>query len=152
LGQIREAQAHSVLKTYVQKVSGDAMRYPICIEWGDETTAVGIQVPDIPGAITAGDTFEEAYGAAIEIAHIMLEELAARGERIPLPSATAALRSDAEYTDMGWGMLDIDITPYLGKTELPGFVISQIDRFVREHNVKSRSSFLTDAALEKLGR
>jgi predicted RNase H-like HicB family nuclease len=85
LGQIREAQAHSVLKTYVQKVSGDAMRYPICIEWGDETTAVGIQVPDIPGAITAGDTFEEAYGAAIEIAHIMLEELAARGERIPLP-------------------------------------------------------------------
>ena len=109
------------------------------------------------GAITAGDTFEEAYGAAIEIAHIMLEELAARGERIPLPSATAVFRNDAEYTDMGWGMLDIDITPYLGKTEkvnvtLPGFVISQIDRFVREHNVKSRSSFLTDAALEKLGR
>ncbi|SED69951.1 type II toxin-antitoxin system HicB family antitoxin [Pseudomonas coleopterorum] len=133
------------------------MRYPICIEWGDEPTAVGIQVLDIPGAITAGDTFEEAYGAAIEIAHIMLEELAARGERIPLPSATAVLRNDAEYTDMGWGMLDIDITPYLGKTEkvnvtLPGFVISQIDRFVREHNVKSRSSFLTDAALEKLGR
>ncbi|SER04328.1 HicB_like antitoxin of toxin-antitoxin system [Pseudomonas sp. NFPP19] len=53
-------------------------------------------------------------------------------------------------------MLEIDITPYLGKTEkvnvtLPGYVIQQIDRFVREHNIKSRSSFLADAALEKLG-
>ncbi|WP_082484690.1 type II toxin-antitoxin system HicB family antitoxin [Pseudomonas sp. Leaf129] len=107
------------------------MRYPICIEWGDETTAVGIQVPDIPGAITAGDTFEEAYSAAVEIAHIMLEEIAARGERISLPSATAVLRNEAEYTDMSWGMLDIDITPYLGKTEKvnatpPGFVITRI--------------------------
>lgn len=133
------------------------MRYPICIEWGDETTAVGVQVPDIPGAITAGDTFEEAYSAAIEIAHIMLQDIATRGASVPLPSATSGLRSDPEYADMGWGMLDVDITPYLGKTKkvnvtLPGFVISQIDRFVREHNVKSRSSFLTDAALEKLGR
>ncbi|MBD8473757.1 type II toxin-antitoxin system HicB family antitoxin [Pseudomonas sp. CFBP 8770] len=133
------------------------MRYPICIEWSDENTAVGIQVPDIPGAITAGDTFEEAYSAAIEIAHIMLQDIATRGASVPLPSAMSGLRSDPEYADMGWGMLDVDITPYLGKTEkvnvtLPGFVISQIDRFVREHNVKSRSSFLTDAALEKLGR
>jgi predicted RNase H-like HicB family nuclease len=133
------------------------MRYPICIEWGDDNTAVGIQIPDIPGAITAGDTFEEAYSAAIEIAHIMLQDIATRGASVPLPSATSGLRSDPEYADMGWGMLDVDITPYLGTTEkvnvtLPGFVISQIDRFVREHNVKSRSSFLTDAALEKLGR
>lgn len=133
------------------------MRYPICIEWGDDTTAVGIQIPDIPGAITAGDTFEEAYSAAVEISHIMLEEIAARGDSIPLPSPTARHRNDPDFAGMGWGMLEVDITPYLGKTEkvnvtLPGFVIQQIDRFVREHNVKSRSSFLADAAMEKLGR
>jgi hypothetical protein len=29
-------------------------------------------------------------------------------------------------------------------------VIQRIDRYVREHNVKSRSSFLADAAMEKL--
>ena len=33
------------------------MQYPIAIEWGDEHTAIGIQIPDIPGAVTAGDTF-----------------------------------------------------------------------------------------------
>ncbi|PTT92538.1 CopG family transcriptional regulator, partial [Pseudomonas sp. HMWF005] len=24
------------------------MQYPICIEWGDDNTAIGIQIPDIP--------------------------------------------------------------------------------------------------------
>ncbi|WP_068607786.1 type II toxin-antitoxin system HicB family antitoxin, partial [Pseudomonas sp. BIOMIG1N] len=108
-------------------------------------------------AVTAGDTFESAYSAAIEIAHVMLEELARAGQAIPLPSPTSKHRVNPDFAGMGWGMLDIDITPYLGKTEkvnvtLPGYVIQQIDRFVREHNIKSRSSFLADAALEKLGR
>ncbi|QEN47281.1 hypothetical protein CLA18_12495 [Pseudomonas protegens] len=58
-----------------------------------------------------------------------------------------------DFADMGWGMLNIDITPYLGKTEklnltLPDYVIQQIDRFVREHNIKNRPPFLTDAALK----
>ncbi|SEC21095.1 Predicted nuclease of the RNAse H fold, HicB family [Pseudomonas saponiphila] len=133
------------------------MHYPICIEWGDEHTATGIQIPDIPGAVTAGETFETAYSAAIEIAHVMLKELARAGHAIPLPSPIRKHRANPDFEGMGWGMLDIDIAPYLGKTEkvnvtLPGYVIQQIDRFVREHNIKSRSSFLADAALEKLGR
>ncbi|MES2871604.1 MAG: type II toxin-antitoxin system HicB family antitoxin [Pseudomonadota bacterium] len=133
------------------------MNYPICIEWGNEDTAIGIQIPDIPGAITAGDTFEEAYSAAIEIAHIMLEEIASNGTPIPMPTSIEHHRNNPQFDDMGFGMLEIDITPYLGKTEkvnvtLPGFVIQQIDRFVRDHNIKSRSSFLADAAMEKLGR
>lgn len=133
------------------------MQYPICIEWGDENTAVGIQIPDIPGAVTAGDTFEEAYSSAIEVAHIMLEGIASSGQAIPMPTSAATHRDNSDFEGMGWGMLEIDITQYLGKTEkvnvtLPGFVIQQIDRYVRDHNVKSRSSFLADAAMEKLGR
>lgn len=133
------------------------MQYPICIEWGDDKTAFGIQIPDIPGAITAGDTFEEAYTAAVEIANIMLEEIATAGGEIPRPTSWSAHAKNPDFKDMGWGMLEIDITPYLGKTEkvnvtLPGFVIQRIDRYVRDHNIKSRSTFLADAALEKLGR
>ncbi len=41
------------------------MQYPICIEWSDDFTATDIQIPDIPGAVTAGDSFEEAYNAAV---------------------------------------------------------------------------------------
>ena len=133
------------------------MQYPICIEWGDDFTATGIQIPDIPSAVTAGDSFEEAYNAAVEVAHIMLQEMASDGRAIPMPTSVAAYHGNDEYAGMGWGMLELDISPYLGKTEkvnvtLPGYVIQRIDRYVREHKVKSRSSFLTDAALEKLVR
>ncbi|KAA8561591.1 hypothetical protein FX985_01643 [Pseudomonas extremaustralis] len=133
------------------------MQYPICIEWGDDFTATGIQIPDIPGAVTAGDSFEEAYNAAVEIAHIRLQEIAAEGGVIPMPTSVADHYAHADYAGMGWGMLELDISPYLGKTEkvnvtLPGYVIQRIDRYVREHKVKSRSSFLADAALEKLVR
>lgn len=133
------------------------MQYPICIEWGDENTAIGIQIPDIPGAVTAGDTFENAYNAAVEIAHIMLQEMAADGDSIPMPGSAAMHRGNPEFAGMGWGMLELDISPYMGKTEkvnvtLPGYVIQRIDRYVREHNVKSRSLFLADAAMEKLVR
>lgn len=133
------------------------MQYPIAIEWGDDSTAIGIQIPDIPGAVTAGDTFEDAYNAAIEIAHIMLEELVTSGQSVPIPTSARNHHDHPDFAGMGWGMLEIDIAPYLGKTEkvnvtLPGFVIQRIDRYVRDHNIKSRSSFLADAALEKLTR
>ena len=36
------------------------MFYPIAIEAGDETTAYGVTVPDLPGCFSAGDTLEEA--------------------------------------------------------------------------------------------
>ncbi|SHE99959.1 Predicted nuclease of the RNAse H fold, HicB family [Modicisalibacter ilicicola DSM 19980] len=131
------------------------MQYPIAIEWGDETTATGIVFPDIPGAATAGDTIEQAYEAAVEVAHIQLEELAASGEPIPTPGDIARHRQNPEFAGWGWGIIDIDVTPYLGKTEkvnvtLPGLVIRQIDEYVSLHGVKSRSAFIASAALEKL--
>ena len=131
------------------------MRYPIAIEWGDEKTATGIVFPDIPGAITAGDTIEEAYEMAVEVAHIKLEEIAKQAQAIPLPSRIEDLKQNSEYEGRGWGLVDIDITPYLGKTEkvnvtLPGVVIRKIDDYVALHGLKSRSAFLASVALEKL--
>ena len=133
------------------------MQYPIAIEWGNDDTAIGIHIPDIPGAVTAGDTYEEAYAAAVEVAHLMLEEIAGAGEDVPLPTSVAAHRSHPDFEGMGWGLLEIDVTPYLGKTEkvnvtLPCYIIQRIDNHVRLHGVKSRSSFLASAALEKLTR
>ena len=37
------------------------MLYAIAIEKGDEDTAYGVIVPDIPGCFSAGDTLEEAF-------------------------------------------------------------------------------------------
>ena len=133
------------------------MQYPIAIEWGDEQTATGITIPDIPFAVTAGDTHEEAYEAALEVAHIRLEEMASSGDPIPMPGRIEDHRQNPEYAGMGWGLLEIDVSPYLGKSEkvnvtLPGNLIRRIDGYVSRHNVKSRSNFLADAAVDKLRR
>lgn len=130
------------------------MKYPIAIEWGDDKTAHGIHIPDLD-AVTAGDTIEEAYSAAVEIAHIELENFVNQGKKIPMPSPVESLRLNKDYKDMGWGFIDIDITPYLGKTEkinvtLPSNIIAAIDNYVQKNPVKSRSAFLTEAAIKKL--
>lgn len=48
-------------------------RYPLAIEPGDEQTAFGAAIPDI-GAVSAGDTREEARRNVAEAARIVLEE------------------------------------------------------------------------------
>jgi len=50
-----------------------------------------------------------------------------------------------EFAGYGWGLVEIDVTPYLGKTEkvsvtLPGIVIRKIDAYVSLHGIKSRSN------------
>ncbi len=99
------------------------MRYPIAIEWGDDNTATGIVFPDIPGAISAGDSPEEAYDNAVEAAHIVLQELVSRGESIPKPGKINEHRRNPDFEGWGWGMIDIDLT-----------------------GVKSRSAFLSNSA------
>lgn len=131
------------------------MQYPIVIEYVDDKTAIGMQIPDIEGAVTAGDTFEEAYNNVIEVAHLMLEEIVKNGGEVPIPVKSSIHMNNPEYKGMGWGMVNIDITPYLGKTEkinvtIPAYLVKKIDHYVKVHNLKSRSSFLAEAALEAI--
>ncbi|MBO8044513.1 type II toxin-antitoxin system HicB family antitoxin, partial [Pseudomonas aeruginosa] len=44
------------------------MRYPVLIEAGDERTAWGVVVPDLPGCFSAADTLDDALSAAEEAA------------------------------------------------------------------------------------
>ena len=46
----------------------EMIRYPIAIELGDEQTAFGVVVPDLPGCYSAGDTLDEAISGAEEAA------------------------------------------------------------------------------------
>lgn len=88
------------------------MNYPICIEWGSQITATGIQIPDIPGAIAAGDTFKCACRNALDIAHLMLEDIALGGSDLPMPLPIAHHRSNVEFAGMDWTLLEIDLSPY----------------------------------------
>ena len=132
------------------------MKYPVFIEWGNDKTATGMHIPDIPGAVTAGDTVEDAFKAAVEVAHIMIEEIVATGGSVPLATSVEAHKDNPDFSGFGVGYVEVDLSPYLGKTEkanltMPSKVIRAIDRHVKVHNLKSRSAYLSELASKDLG-
>lgn len=48
------------VKEMTAHLRGEAMRYPIAIEPGDDTHAWGVVVPDLPGCFSAGTTLDGA--------------------------------------------------------------------------------------------
>lgn len=133
------------------------MLYPIAIEPGDDTHAYGVTFPDVPGCFSAGDTLDEAWLNAKEALESHFELLAEDECDIPMASSVNAHAKDPEYAGYIWGFVDIDVTPYLGKSEkinvsLPASLTKRIDALVKNKRFKSRSGFLAQAALEKLNK
>ncbi|GGC78620.1 hypothetical protein GCM10011382_05800 [Vreelandella lutescens] len=63
-----------------------------------------------------------------------------------------------DFTGWIWAVVDIDVTPYLGKSHkinvtLPDLLVKQIDDFVARHpGDKTRSGFLSRVAMAELAR
>jgi predicted RNase H-like HicB family nuclease len=64
----------------------------------DEGTSYGVSFPDVPGCISAGDTFEAAVANAAEALAGHFAAMRADGETIPSPRSFEALRRDPEFT------------------------------------------------------
>lgn len=133
------------------------MLYTAIVEIGNDETAWGVKVPDIKGCYSAGDTLEEALANAREAIEGHLEILAEDGEPIPEAQPSKAHLEGVDFDTHLVAVVDVDITPFLGKAEkinvtLPKLLIKQIDSAVEERkgDFKNRSFFLQNAALEKL--
>lgn len=86
------------------------MRYPIAIEPGNETSAFGVIVPDLPGCYSAGDTLEEAHANAKESAQLWLEAVLEDGGTVPRPSSPECLRREhPEWADWIWSAVEVDV-------------------------------------------
>jgi predicted RNase H-like HicB family nuclease len=117
------------------------MKYAVLVQH-DEGSAYGVSVPDLPGFLSAGDTFDEALENVIEAIEFHLEGLAEEGTDIPSAEPIDAHLDNPDYAYGAWVFVDIDFTPYLGKIEkinvtLANAVIREIDA---KH--KNRSRFL----------
>lgn len=134
------------------------MFYPIAIETGDDKHAYGVIVPDLPGCFSAGDTLDEAISAAKQAITGHIEILIEMGQDIPAISSVGELAKDPEFAGYTWAVVDIDVSRLLGGSEkinvtLPKSLIDRIDRCVATHpEFKSRSGFLAEAALSRIGR
>ena len=91
------------------------MKYPIATEPGDDATAFGVVVPDLPGCFSAGDTLEEAYANAAEAIELWVEAVLDAGGTIPAPGSQQAFRRDPELAGWILDMVDVDLAGLCGQ-------------------------------------
>jgi len=63
----------------------------------DEGTSYGVSFPDVPGCISAGDTFEEAVANAAEALAGHLALMKSDGGPLPVPRTFEELKRDPEF-------------------------------------------------------
>jgi predicted RNase H-like HicB family nuclease len=63
----------------------------------DDGTSYGVSFPDVPGCISAGDTFEEAVANAGEALAAHLALMREDGDVIPGPRSFEELRQDPNF-------------------------------------------------------
>lgn len=130
------------------------MKYPIAIETGNDTTAWGVVVPDLPGCFSAGDSLDEAYENAKEAIDLWINTALDNGEIIPMPKSLSDHRTNPEFEGWTWGVIEVKLEEYDDTIErinitMPKRVLKQIDNFAERKHV-TRSAFLANAALEAI--
>ena len=65
----------------------------------DKGTSYGVSFPDVPGCISAGDTFEEAIENASQALAGHLAVMEADGDPVPHARSLEELEQDAEFVD-----------------------------------------------------
>src|SRR5438105_3957313 len=63
----------------------------------DDGTSYGVSFPDVPGCISAGDTFEEAVANAAEALAGHFALMRADGDAIPVPRSYEELKRDRDF-------------------------------------------------------
>ena len=128
------------------------MRYPIAIEPGNENTAFGVVVPDLPGCFSAGDTLDEAMAGAEEAIALWIDATIDAGSAIPTPSSLDAVRLNPEFS--GWVFAVVAIDPALlddtverVNITLPRRVLKRLDALA-EAAGSSRSGYVAQLTLE----
>jgi predicted RNase H-like HicB family nuclease len=77
----------------------------------DEGTSYGVSFPDVPGCISAGDTFEEAVTNAAEALGGHFALMKADGEAIPAPRSFEQLKHDPDFVEDSADAIVTMVTP-----------------------------------------
>jgi predicted RNase H-like HicB family nuclease len=130
------------------------MKYPILLHRNNDQNNYLVSVPDLPGCQTKADNIDMAIEKISESITAHLTILAEYGEKIPHGKNIESHHN--ESIDGIWAIVDIDISPYLGKSHkinvtLPELLIKQIDdRVSKSQAYKTRSGFIAAACMVEL--
>ncbi len=132
------------------------MKYPIVFTPSISDDGYDISVPDLPGCIEKSTTIDLGLEKIRQNMAAHLSILAEYGEAIP--HANAIDRHQSKVSNGIWAIIDIDISPYLGKSHkinvtLPELLIKQIDdRVSKSAAYKTRSAFIATACIGELSK
>lgn len=126
------------------------MNYAIAIEH-EKGSAYGVEVPDLPGCFSAGDTLDEALENAREAVSFHIEGLLDEGLPVPEPAGIEAYAGKRAYAGRTWVVVSVDLASLSGKSKrlnisLPERVLRRIDAAAAK-NGESRSGFLAQIAI-----
>jgi predicted RNase H-like HicB family nuclease len=127
------------------------MNIPVVI-FKDEGSVYGVNVPDIKGCHSWGETVEDALQNVKVAITSHIETLLALGEPVEITqSKIEALQKNPEYKGGIWALVELDLDKLDSKPErinisLPRFVLSKIDRYADARH-ETRSGLLARAAL-----
>lgn len=77
----------------------------------DEGTSYGVSFPDVPGCISAGDTFEKAVANAADALAAHFAVMNANGEVIPTPRDFHELKRDPQFVEDAADAVVTEVTP-----------------------------------------
>ncbi|MFC3338221.1 type II toxin-antitoxin system HicB family antitoxin [Paracandidimonas soli] len=128
------------------------MKYPIAIEPGDDATAWGVVVPDLPGCFSAADNgIDDAIENAKEAIALWIEDAIANSETIPKPSCITELQKSGEYDGWIWAIAEVDPALVDDTIErinitLPRRILALLDRRAKSAG-ESRSGYIAHMTL-----
>jgi predicted RNase H-like HicB family nuclease len=116
----------------------------------DPRSDYGIDFPDFPGCITAGENLDELLRNAQEALQGHIDCMVETGEPIPAPSAVT--NDDADVVCIVSVTAEVPEPRALRiNVTFSAPVLAQVDRYAKTHRI-SRSRLLADASLEYLRR
>jgi predicted RNase H-like HicB family nuclease len=77
----------------------------------DTGTSYGVSFPDVPGCISAGDSFEQAVANAAEALAGHFAAMKADGDPIPVPRSFEALKRDPVFAEDSADAIVTMVTP-----------------------------------------
>ena len=127
------------------------MRYPVAFEVGDESTAFGVVVPDLPGCCSAGDTLDEAFSAAVEAVALWIDVALDAGEKIPAPSALDDIRGRPDFAGWVFGFVQVDPAALDDTVDrvnitLPRRILARLDALAKAKG-ETRSGYIAQLTL-----
>lgn len=131
------------------------MRYVAFIH-KEPDTAFGVSFPDLPGAISAGGTLDEATRNAVEALALHVRGMEADGDTVPAPRTIDDIVADPAFAGEREGAIiaAIPLVRDLGSTtrvnlSLDLGLLKAIDAEARERG-QTRSAFIASAVRKEL--